>query len=116
MKYSEVKHDDESQTSKFKCEKCEIGFSNKRNFDRHNRENHFESNVNVDYVENLEDLNITKCENCDKTFKRKSDLKRHSASVHRVIDTKKEFICSVCGKEFSRKDAMNRHIKSLHKE
>ena len=57
-----------------------------------------------------------KCGNCDKTFKRKSDLKRHSASVHSVIDTKKEFICSVCGKEFSRKDGMNRQIKSLHKE
>ena len=113
-KHSELKHGEKSLTSEFKCEKCEVSFSVKRSFDRHNRENHYESKFNFDYVEDLDSLINIKCEKCDKTFKRKSDLKRHNESAHSEIDTNKKFKCPVCCKEFSRQFVLNRHIKSLH--
>ena len=114
VKHSELKHGEKTQI--FKCEKCNVNISNKSNFDRHNRENHYEIKVNCDYVEDLDSLNILKCENCDQTFKRKFDLKRHIGSTHSEIETKQHFDCPDCGKKFSRKFALNRHTKNVHKE
>ena len=110
-----MKHGGKSQTSEYKCEKCDITFSIKSNLNRHEREKHYESKVNFDFIEDLDSVTIIKCENCDQTFKRKADLKRHYKSAHSDIDSKKEFKCAVCGKEFSRKFVLNRHTKRFHK-
>ena len=115
MKHSELKHGEKSQTSEYRCEKCDTSFSIKSNFNRHNREKHYESKINFDFVEDMDSLTIMKCENCDKTFKRKSDLKRHHVSAHSDIDIKKKFKCPVCDKEFSRKFVLNRHTKRFHR-
>ena len=108
MKHTELKHSEKTQMYRFKCEKCNVNFSNKRNFDRHNRENHYEIKVNCDYVEDLDSLIILKCDKCDQTFKRKFDLKRHNLSAHSEIETKEYFDCPHCDKKFSR------HIKTVH--
>jgi uncharacterized Zn-finger protein len=87
----------------------------KSHLTRHMKEKHYETNVNLDYVENLDSLNEFECENCEKKFKRKTDLKRHCISVHSVKE-KNCFICSHCNLLFSRKDSLSRHVKSKHGE
>ena len=81
---------------------------------RHQKEVHFGRNVNVNFVEDLDDKKyVIKCEHCDLKFKRNSDLKRHVASIH---SSSKSVQCLSCEKAFSRKDALTRHMKSSHTE
>ena len=80
------------------CDECEKKFTNKRNLRRHKREVHFGRNVNVNYVEDLDDAEYTiQCEHCDLRFKRNFVLKRHVVSVHSASKT---FQCIKCDKAF----------------
>ena len=99
--------------TKHECDSCDKKFSNKQNLMRHEKEVHYARNVNVNYVEDLDDAKyIIKCEHCELKCKRYSDLKRHVASIH---SSSKSFQCLSCEKSFSRKDALARHM-SIHTE
>ena len=78
---------------------------------RHQKEVHFGRNVNVNFVEDMDDIKYVICEHCDLKFKRDSGLKRHVASLH---SSSRSFQCPSCEKAFSRKDTLNRHLKSIH--
>ena len=80
---------------------------------RHKREKHFDANVNIHYVEDLDSLTSINCASCSSTFKRKSDMKRHQQTAHAQEDSK-QFKCTQCEKTFARKFALNRHNKSFH--
>ena len=71
LKHNELKHGEKSQTSEYKLEieKCDITFSIESNLNRHKRENHYESKVNFDFVEDLDSVTIIKCEVCDQTLR-----------------------------------------------
>ena len=95
----------------FSCSKCGMKFSRKDNLKRHNKEKHFGTKVNLDYVQDMDTLGVLECEQCDQTFKRKPHLMRHIRSVHGVKETHN---CDQCGKTFSSKDALKRHVKTKH--
>ena len=113
-KHEQVHHED-GNTEQFTYKKCD-SFSVKKSLDRHNREKHYKSKANFDYVEDLDSLQVFKCEHCEHQFKRKSDLKRHHARAHEEKDARKVFKCLECDKSFSRRDDVNRHAKKLHKK
>ena len=106
-------HGESLQESLIECLQCERRFKRKDDLQRHNREQHFESNANVDFVEDLDNLTGIKCDQCDKMFKRRSNFERHCKNVHSesVVDS---FRCSHCAKLFQRKYNLNRHMKSKH--
>ena len=87
-------------------------FARKDIKDRHDREQHYDSNCNFAYVENLDSLTSIECTDCDQTFKRKSDLKRHFKCVHN--EKKDKYPCEQCTAQFSRKDSLTRHVKTKH--
>ena len=79
---------------------------------RHQKEVHFGRNINVNFVEDMDDLKyVIKCEHCELKFKRDSDLKRHVTSLH---SSSRSFQCPSCEKAFSRKDTLKRHLESIH--
>ena len=103
-----------AETIKQECDQCDKKFTNKQNLTRHQKEVHFGRNLNVSYVEDMDDMKyVIKCEFCDLKFKRDSALKRHVASLH---SSSRSFQCPSCEKAFSRKDILNRHLKSIHPE
>ena len=52
--------------TKHECDSCDKKFSNKQNLLRHEKEVHYAMNVNVTYVEDLDDAKyIIKCEHCE---------------------------------------------------
>ena len=100
--------------TKLECDGCNKKFTNKQNLMRHEKEVHYGRNVNVNFIEDLDDAKyIIKCEYCDLKFKRNSDLKRHVTSIH---SSSRSFQCLSCEKAFSRKDTLARHMKSIHTE
>ena len=100
--------------AKHECDECDKKFANKRNLMRHQKEFHNGRNINVDYIEDMDDAEYSiKCEQCDLKFKRNSVLKRHQDSIH---STSKTFQCLKCEKAFSRKDTLTRHMRSIHSE
>ena len=72
---------------------------------------HYESNVNMAFVENLNNVIETSCDKCEKKFKRKDMLKRHTQTVH---SDHQDFKCLQCEKRFKRKDKLRRHVKTMH--
>ena len=47
-----------------------LNFLRKNCFDRHNQEQHYETSVNLDFVEDMDDIEVIQCEDgdCNKTF------------------------------------------------
>ena len=104
------------KTTRFKCEQCEETFVRKDSLTCHLREQHFNINANVDFVEDLGNYFQNKCDQCDKSFKRKYQLKRHVSTVHSSAEYKKKFQCPKCDKKFTTKDHLKRHEKSKHSD
>ena len=111
-RHSKFIHGDGDEGMEFECVKCMIKFARKDIKDRHDREQHYDSNCNFAYVENLDSLTSIECTDCDQTFKRKSDLKRHFKCVH--SEKKDKYPCEQCTAQFSRKDSLTRHVKTKH--
>ena len=114
MRHKEVIHSDGSQKSKYFCQKCDIGFSRKDNFNCHNKEQHYENKANFNYVEDLDKLAVINCNMCDQTFKKMSNLKRHVKFAHTEDRSENNFNCSQCDRIYSRKDHLTRHMKLKH--
>ena len=112
--HKEFLHGEVSDKPQYSCLECGINFLRKNSFDRHKREQHNETNTNLDFVEDMESLSVIKCEKCEQTFRRREHMKRHYRNVHNDNSQKKSFDCSMCEKQFSRGDALNRHVKSKH--
>ena len=84
----------------FKCDLCEVTFSNSSNLKRH--------------VVSVHDKKKSfECDICEVSFSHKSLLKKHVASVH---EKNKQFKCEICEKPFSKKGLVKRHISSVHEE
>ena len=105
-------HNTDKQVVQHVCEDCNKTFSNENNLKRHDKEYHYGTNTNLDFVEDMDAAKLIMCEHCGDKFKRKSHLKRHEESLHGP--KKKSFQCPNCDKVFSRQDNMCRHIKSVH--
>ena len=101
-------------TLNFECEKCGEDFSREDNLKRHQKENHFKINANLDFVEDFDTFILNKCDLCDKSFKRKDQLKRHVNTVHSNPAYKKQFKCDRCDSKFSNPDNLKRHVKQKH--
>ena len=114
LRHKQLIHGEMSEEPQHACIDCGIKFSRKDNFNHHRKEKHFDSNANLDFVEDMDSLKILQCDQCEKGFKRKSDLLRHCSRVHSEIGAEKDFGCDQCEKKYSRKDHLMRHIKSAH--
>ena len=114
MVHKKFLHGDVSNDPQYSCLKCGISFLRKNNFERHKREQHYETKTNLDFVEDMENLKVIKCEKCEQTFTRRAHMQRHYISVHSDNSNKKTFTCSICEKQFSRGDALKRHVKLKH--
>ena len=111
VRHSKYIHGEGNEGVTFECEKCNIRFARKDHKDRHDLEQHFGSNVNVTYAEDL-GCPPKECSQCEKTFKRDSDLKRHARSLH--SEKQDKYPCTQCTAIFSRKDSLTRHVKAKH--
>ena len=100
-----------SKASQYDCPKCGITFNRGDSLKRHNKEKHYDSKANLDYVEDMDSLGNVKCDQRNKTYKRKYEMKQHSLSVHGDSTSVKSYSCIQCGKSFPRKDNMLRHAK-----
>ena len=105
-------HEIKEEDSGLECDECNIKFTRKDTKYRHEKEQHFANNVNVDYVSDLASLSTFECSECEQIFRRESRLKRHVKSVH--SDNKMEYQCTKCNAKFSRKDNLKRHMKNKH--
>ena len=113
LKHKQFLHGEASKQPQFSCLNCGINFSRKSHFDRHNREQHYDTNVNLDFVEDMDSLKVVKCEECNQTFSRKENMQQHYLRNHSEAK-KKTFDCSICEKQFSTRYTLNRHVKSKH--
>ena len=112
-RHKQIIHDEAPGKSNNECENCGQTFSVPDALNRHMNEQHFGTNVNLDYVENMDSLFEIKCNYCEQKFKRKSNMVRHIENVHNESE-KRNNTCPRCDSKFSRKDALKRHIKSKH--
>ena len=112
QKHVETVHTD---TSQFDCEECGVKFNQEKSLNRHKKENHYNLNVNLDFVEDFNQFLQMKCDQCDKTFKRKYQLQRHVKNVH-CDHEQKQFNCPQCDKTYKTPDTLRRHMKEKHKE
>ena len=106
---------------KFKCKKCNKGFTQKPHLDAHMvKLGHDleDSEVSIepsDVPTTFEDDNIepkkTKCNYCGKEFK-SAGLEHHITSMH--LKRLKEFRCENCGESFGTTDQVKRHYESKH--
>ena len=103
-------HEEASQKTYFDCEDCGKSFSMEKTMKRHQREKHFGTKLNLDFIEGFNSPAIYNCQHCDMNFKRKSHLTRHTSSVH----SEKKFVCHHCDKKYARKDILDRHVASKH--
>jgi hypothetical protein len=79
---------------------------------RHKKEAHYERNINVQFVEDMDDMKyIVECKECELKVKRKADLKRHEVGRH---SSSRSYQCSSCDETFPRNDGLTRHMKSTH--
>ena len=99
---------DDKNDGSIVCSECGSQFNYGYNLLRHEREVHFYTDFNLDYV--YDDTFLKKCPLCPVSFHRKSDLKRHQSTVHVKSD---KWACEHCGIEFSRKDNLTRHLRDL---
>ena len=112
VKHKLVHSSEKHENTKHFCKVCKMNFSNQNNLNRHQKETHYKSNTNLDFVEDIDESKVTKCEYCDEKFKRISNLKRHEESQH--SSNTKSYDCPSCEKSFSRKDNLSRHVKKVH--
>jgi uncharacterized Zn-finger protein len=98
--------------SKHEFDECNKKFTNKQNMMRHKKEAHYERNINVQFVEDMDDMKyIVECKECELKVKRKADLKRHEVGRH---SSSRSYQCSSCDETFPRNDGLTRHMKSTH--
>ncbi|XP_031748917.1 oocyte zinc finger protein XlCOF7.1-like [Xenopus tropicalis] len=83
---------------KYSCNECQIHFSNKSDFDKHQRTHKREKPFS--------------CSECGKCFSNRSILNRHQ----RTHTGEKPFSCSECGKCFSNRSILNRHQRTHTRE
>lgn len=84
----------------------------KSHLQRHEREQHCEKKLNIDFKEGVILTKQYTCNQCDKKFKRKENLNRHHETSH--SENRKTYDCEHCGNSFSREDNLKRHVKSKH--
>ncbi|XP_031748921.1 oocyte zinc finger protein XlCOF7.1-like [Xenopus tropicalis] len=107
---------------KYSCNECQIHFSNKRDFDKHQRthkrEKPFSCSECGEYFSAQSHLKTHQrthtgekpfsCCECGECFSQQSDLKIH----YRTHTRKKPLSCSECGKCFSYRSKLNRHQRT----
>ena len=98
---SEKKRQDYRRKNKYTCLKCDLKFTNKRNFYTH-KKTHF-----------------VKCQDCDKSFRKQKTLERHIQKIHQVpqpvpeaksIPVVKYHHCVQCQYKTHRKNNLKRHL------
>ena len=87
----------------FKCEDCDSTFLEKKNYNKHMKNQHSEKNL--------------KCQHCDYKTNVNSNLKRHLIT-HEAKDEPpaKKIKCDQCSQIFSEQFNLNKHVKNVHGE
>ncbi len=96
-KFSPYIINDQHESKRFYCTRCEKSFDRKAMFTRHIKVVH-------------EKLKFP-CTLCDKSFTEKHNLSKHFNVVHEKL---KPFSCKFCKASFSQKNILNRHTNAIH--
>eukprot|EP00483_Globobulimina_turgida_P012129 UN12151 len=115
----------------YRCDKCDLSYTAKSSFRRHNRKNHAddtddEGPVDSDESSNLESSQESnerrhECQYCDKTYTALSCLTRHVREQHsNFLKTKRKddrpFKCTYCVSDFADIRYLRQHIYKVHGE
>ena len=103
-----------SKVKKYKCDLCDVEFTENRNLVRHQKVHH-------------EDFQMIKCEECEETFRRASNKERHVCLVHNYVEHNKnpnfpickasrQYTCEICHGRFKTKFDCIRHKETVHEK